>query len=163
MITEYYIENEESNKELITIRRNTSTEFTFIQDESFNGFTMDNLIFKELEIETFKNFKERNKSSASLNNKFKINIPYKLLSREDFELIKKLHEEKAFYDNFYEIYPKSTGVFTLSQIGYNKSKTQALVYCSKVKNEYLGSGRFVLLEYKDKKWQVIEWNPAWVS
>ena len=116
--------------------------------------------------ETTRDYEEKNKSSALLENRFSVNVPIVLMSEEDRDRIfqvkgegeKKTGNPKGF-DEFYRLYPKSTGFISLSRIGYNPAKMQALVYIGNL----CGTGRVFLVVKEDGVWKVEYVAMTWIS
>lgn len=67
---------------------------------------------------------------------------------------------------FYERWPNSKGVFWVSGVGFHSPEDgprQALVHVGRMYGLLAGYGTFYLLEFRDKRWVVIEQQVTWVS
>jgi hypothetical protein len=67
------------------------------------------------------------------------------------------------WEEFSRLYPKSQGVVSLSRIGFNSSKTQALVYVGNVCGGRCGEGNFFLLVKEAGKWKIQDELNVWIS
>ncbi len=75
---------------------------------------------------------------------------------------KKTGNPKGF-DEFYRLYPKSTGFMSVSRIGCNSAKTQALVYIGNLCGGLCGTGQVFLLVKEGGAWKVQYVTMTWIS
>ena len=103
-----------------------------------------------------------NKTKWRLQNRFKLDIPYQLISSEKALLLSK----NEAWSEFYKKYPGSGGYFVLSAVGFNAEKTIAIISMGRLCGELCGEGRFFVLQKIDGKWIPLDWNRencTWVS
>ena len=117
--------------------------------------------FTELETGTAENFRLRNETAASLPADMELGPPYILLTDSDFRQIFALNT--SGWSMFYDRYPNSPGMTTVSRVGFNDDLTQALLYAATWSNWLAGSGQYYLLEKVDGTWQIIQQVMAWIS
>ena len=121
------------------------------------------LLRQELSIvkpDTLKSFNNRNEKSFELKDEFGRQPTVKLVNNEDMqpflEMIKKDNDNEIAVQNaFLEKYG-SMGLVTLSRVGFNKSKTQALVllsnsagFCGTCNESY-----YVVLSKENGRWEI---------
>ena len=102
--------------------------------------------------ETLEDYEQKNKSSVALEEKFHLKVPLVLISEIERDRIflvaangKKGTPNPKGMDEFHRLYPKSQGFMTLSRIGFNPKRTQALLYIGNLCGGLCGSGQFFLL------------------
>lgn len=66
---------------------------------------------------------------------------------------------------FYETYPKSPGIITLSRPGFNPEKNIAVIYMGNEKNWLRGYGRIYFFQKKNGVWEDmnVRIGPSWLS
>lgn len=118
--------------------------------------------FETLERETFDDFALKLLKEDTLTNKF---ITGKKIVFINSEKIQELFSSVTSdgWENFYKEYGKTQGVTTFSRIGYNKNKTQALVYHGTQSQWLIGAGYYDLFEFRRGRWFRISSYKAWVS
>lgn len=107
-----------------------------------------------------------NKTKWRLQEKFKLEIPYKLVSSEKVISIIRPLSNKEDWTEFYKQYPDSGGFVDLSAVGFNADKTVAVVSKGRWCGSTCGEGRYYVLQKKDGKWIPLEWKGefcSWVS
>jgi len=112
--------------------------------------------------DTVKNFNSRQKSSCDLKPQLDAAISYRLLSSEEKD---KFFKKKGpgGWGNFYKKYPKSSGYWSLSPVGYNAQGTEALVYVGHHCGGLCGTGHLVLLAKENERWVVKNRVMLWIS
>ena len=83
-----------------------------------------------------------------LQHQFQLERPYKLLNSDTSRILFKSHG----WEGFYELYPDSGGIVTLSAVGFNQDKTQAIVYSGSLCGVLCGRWSFHLMEKIGGKW-----------
>lgn len=114
---------------------------------------------KELSNETLAHFILRQKSVCHLKPQLDRAISYQLVSADDLDKIFK----RGSWAEFYKEYPKSSGTWSLSPIGYNIAKTEALVYVAHGCGGLCGSGHLVVLANQNGTWAIKEQTKLWDS
>ena len=106
-----------------------------------------------LEEDTFNDFKMKVNLPDTLDNLFTIKKQIFLMT--DDEIKKAFSSPKEYFGN--DLYKKIVtiqGTTTFSRIGFNKSRTQALLCDWTQTGEFGGSGYFSLFERKHNKWKL---------
>jgi len=141
-----------------------------IPQEESSGFSKGTVIIQEetvsskrasdacLTPEAADRFKEAIADFDRVNNKrwllqrqFQFQMPYELVSSDTISLSFKDHGEG--WDGFYKRYPGSAGYVILSAVGFDKAKSQAIVYTGSSCGNLCGAWSFHLLEKIGGKWQ----------
>ena len=107
-----------------------------------------------------------NQTKWRLQEKFKIEIPYKLVDSETIISIINPLTEKEDWKDFYQQYPNSGGFIDLSAVGFNADKSVAVVSKGRWCGKLCGEGEYYILQKKDGKWFPLEWKGescSWVS
>lgn len=93
----------------------------------------------------------------------KMNIPLKKYSLLSEEEKKDLFKGPSRWDNYYNKYSKSSGILSLSIIGYNDSKDQAILELSMYNNILAAEGFVAYLKKENGIWIVKKVLMTWVS
>ncbi|CAN5428185.1 hypothetical protein BH20ACI1_BH20ACI1_06280 [soil metagenome] len=107
----------------------------------------------------FDDFFANNKSRILLKDLFTLPVKRVFISDEELKTILK----DGYLEAFYKKYPNSQGVMTLSNVGFDAQKKQALVYVSNIRGSLDAVGIYVMLEKQNNVWCVKEKYEAWVS
>ena len=120
--------------------------------------------------ETLQDYEQKNKSSVALEEKFQLKVPIVLISATERDRIflvadagKKETPNSKGLDEFHRLYPKSQGFMTLSRIGFNPTKTQALLYIGNLCGGLCGTGQLFLLVREANSWKIQYVATLWVS
>jgi hypothetical protein len=97
------------------------------------------------------NYKQKNGTKWLLQREFDITKPYEMVSKEEIDNIFK-RESSGGWKTFYERHPNSGGWIEFSAVGFNPSKTIAVVYAGHSCGEICGGGTFHILHKVDGKW-----------
>jgi len=112
----------------------------------------------EVQPETAKDFDAKNKNSFALEKKFDLRFPYVLASerelREIFHRDTKGYISEGSWRRFYEKYPGAQGIMSLSRVGFNTTKDEALVYVANQSGLLGGSGSFLVLSKRNGRWEI---------
>ncbi len=107
-----------------------------------------------------------NQTKWLLEEKFKPEIPYKLVDSKTIISIINLLTKKQDWKEFHKQYPDSGGFVDLSAVGFNADKSVAVVSKGLWCGSLCGEGRYYVLQKKDGKWIPLEWEGercGWVS
>ncbi len=102
---------------------------------------------KGLKDETIQDYIIKNKTTMTLENKFRCDMKVILVKESK---IKKIL--KKGWDNFKKKYPYSSGFIFLSRVGFNKDKTQALIYVGELWGPLAGGGYYILYNLENGEW-----------
>jgi len=110
-----------------------------------------------LEEETLLDFNKNFTITDTLRNTFNVKKKIILLSQKEINRFFSGSNTEG-WNNFYKQYPKTQGITTFSRIGYNKNKTQALIYYWTQTRGLGGGGYYVLYVRKHDKWALKDFN-----
>jgi hypothetical protein len=111
--------------------------------------------------ETTGSFRERNTASHPVSPRMALGTPYVLLTQDEMNQIFSPNQDG--WQIFYERYPQAPGITTLSQVGFNNSFDQALVYVGTMSHWLAGAGYYVLLSKVNGAWVVDKKAMSWIS
>lgn len=154
----------DANERVLVINDSPSLWEGFLESESKNFFNEMKNSSPELQPETVNDLQVKSQNDAPrLQRKLSINIKYLLVKDEDIEALFK-DNVMGGWEGFHRKYPKSSGFLTLSRVGFNADKTQALVYKGWSCGGLCGGGGYTLLSKKNGVWSVgPDVGPTWVS
>ena len=117
----------------------------------------------ELTQDTINDFIAKNLKSYPLGRFIELEPNYMVISQAE---INDLFEFKDGWKRFYKQYPDANGIFTFSRVGFNYTKTQALVYVANQWDHSTGAGVYIFLKKRsDGTWDVGKelriWN-SWI-
>lgn len=112
--------------------------------------------------QTFDDFLRRNRSNRWLTRKLDLQTGYVLV---DFAEIKKIasFEPRDDWKEFHRKYPEAPGYITISRVGFDEGRNQALVLTRFVCHPLCVEGVYVLLTKTDEKWKVVNTARASIS
>lgn len=111
--------------------------------------------------ETISDFKMNSNVTDQLQRRFDLAVEYVIVEKE--KLDRPVSKDTEFWSEFYKTYPDSGGYVSLSRVGFNKARTQALVYIEHDCNTLCATGHYVLLAKRDDCWTVVQRAMAWIS
>ena len=113
----------------------------------------------ESQQETIDGFRKINQLRYLLKRQFSLPVDYVLVNEKEINDI----FPKKGWDSFYEKYPNSQGEMTLSRVGFNTAKSQALVYVGNQSHFLSGEGYIFLLVKENNIWKVKQKESTWES
>jgi hypothetical protein len=119
------------------------------------------LDMKGVDQATSDSFKLRNETSVPLKPNMTLGSGYVLLSQAGMNLI--FSQNRDGWQLFYERYPNTPGITTISKVGFNGTLDQALVYVGTMSHYLAGAGYFVLLKKVNGSWSVDQQVMTWIS
>ncbi|MDD5773835.1 MAG: hypothetical protein PHX78_10265 [bacterium] len=136
-----------------------------------NHFTFLSVFFEKFKIvnilpDTFKDFWKRNQESSTLNCVIPIENEYIFLTEElENQILLSGDSTSIFSEKLYNRFPSAQllGVTTLSRVGFNQDKTQALLYAGFMIGPTSGAGYYILYEKKNNIWKEIGRFMCWIS
>jgi len=142
-----------------------------IRDHTISGVSPDDSLDREMEFlqeqvgaaidpALLDDYRTRNLVPQALEEQFSLALPYTLISEAEFN---RLFEQGDGWNRFYASYPGAQGVMTLSQVGFDASGTQALVYTGNQADAKAGQGYYLFLTKETGTWAIQEMVLAWVS
>jgi hypothetical protein len=90
----------------------------------------------------------------------KFSLPHTLISTAE---MKEIFDADGRWEEFYRRYPSCRGIVWLSRVGFNKNKSESLLYFGHQYDEAAGDGRLILLRKADGKWKGVEQVTVWIS
>jgi hypothetical protein len=143
-----------------------SVELVVIQDQtSIEWVNDDALSYIEQELggvtrDLLQDFTDKNQETRDLEAALNLSVDYVFISQAEQEA---LFSTDTGWTEFYEKYPASQGLLSLSRVGFNPQRDQALVYVGNQSDWLLGVGFYFLLAQRDGAWKVVEEIFAWVT
>jgi len=147
-----------SGHQLIVIEEETSP---FIQPDEFDSALQrvkENL--PGLSDATLEDFRAKNQEPHPVGSGLKLDVNVVLISQAEMT---EIFQDSDGWDTFYDRYPDSQGVMTLSRVGFNAAMDQALVYVGNQSHWLAGAGYFLLLSKIDGRWTIQSEMMAWIS
>ena len=111
--------------------------------------------------ETVASFQVRNNSAYPLKADMNLGLQYVLLSKDDMRQIFNLNQDG--WEVFYSRYPDSPGITSVSRVGFNSTKDQALVYIGTSSHWLSGAGYYVMMKKVDGVWGIDQQVMTWIS
>jgi len=113
--------------------------------------------------DTVTHFNLRRNDSCHLKPQLDTAISYHLVSGEEQQKIFKKKGVAGGWKDFYKRYPKSSGYWSFSPVGYDTKGTEALVYVGHHCGGLCGTGHLVLLAKENGHWIVKNRVMLWIS
>jgi hypothetical protein len=95
-----------------------------------------------------------NREPLLLQRKINVEVPYQLIMADELRSAM----QTADWEGFFQRYPNSGGWIELSAVGFNATKTVAVVYMGHHCGSLCGGGGFHVLEKKNGQWVPLEWK-----
>ena len=152
VINEMYVTN---SVEMIVIRDHTQWFIPADNDVSKPEVLEGWMGYAENEIriaprEMIRDFILKNKPSRPLEHCFNLKVKYTLMSKKEHDKIFR----GGGFDEFYERYPNSQGIMTLSLVSFDAKKARALVFVCNMSHYLGGAEHYVLLTKKNGCWGI---------
>jgi len=104
------------------------------------------------------------RQTERLRDHFLVPVEVILLSPKQIaRIFKHSRGNKDGWQVFSQNYPASAGLITLSRVGFNPDKTQALVFVAHTCGLLCGEGNYFVLAKKDGEWKIVKGMVTWVS
>jgi hypothetical protein len=110
---------------------------------------------------TVDSFRTRNEVVHPLLQDMDLGVSYILLSQDQRNQI--FGQNQSGWEVFYNNYPNTPGITTLSRVGFNATFDQALVYVGTQSNWLAGAGYYFLLKKTGGVWTIDQKVMTWVS
>jgi hypothetical protein len=111
-------------------------------------------------------YKKKNERKWLLQRQFEITKAYEMISSDEINTIFNTEGTEG-WKTFYERHPDSGGLIEFSAVGFNASKTVAVVYAGHSCGSLCGGGTFHILRKVDGKWKPLRLQGgtscAWAS
>ena len=105
---------------------------------------------REISEEVIEDWMIESRTTEPLLRKFDFSYQYYLVSRDELDKF----DADNFFGEFYEKYPDSNGLISVSRIGYDKAKTTALIHVIHSYGTLGASYYFIVLEKKSGTWGI---------
>ena len=105
-------------------------------------------------------FEAKNEQPQALKPLLSLEVDYVFFSDQEMEAI---FVDSSGWDAFYEKYPRSQGILTLSRPGLNQGLDTAVVCVGNQSHWVAGAGYLVLLEKVAGRWAVRDKQMTWIS
>jgi hypothetical protein len=147
---------------LFVIEDHTENTSVHYEDDMAGYFRYVKKHIPSLSQAAINNYRKKDRESQPLTRLFKFKIKYALISRTKFEGFAgpggMMEISKDGWEKFYQEYPGALGLLSLSRVGFDPKKKQALVYVSDMRGHpsgrSWGAGSYVLLIEKNGAWRV---------
>jgi hypothetical protein len=116
---------------------------------------------KPLSIDTIEGLEKSNLNQSELEAKLNLTVDYVLLGKQAPTNTPEAYAEQ--WRSFYVKYPGSPGIISLSRVGFNGDRNQALVYVANSCEGLCGKGYYVLLVKDGGGWRIEKDLMLWVS
>jgi len=138
----------------------TATGMSGVTD---TGTSLDRMLLDmhDLERSTAESFSTRNATTTPVSPDMVLGVEYVLVSQEEMSQI--FSQNRDGWVLFYERYPDTPGITTISRVGFNESLDQALVYIGTMSHWLAGAGYHVLLGKVNGAWIVEQQVMTWIS
>ncbi len=93
-----------------------------------------------------------NRSTRPLLRKFKFSYEYQLVARDELDK----YDADTFFTKFYEKYPDSNGLISVSSIGFDKAMNTALIHVIHSYGSLGANYYFIFLEKKNGTWGIVK-------
>ncbi len=102
--------------------------------------------------EALEDWKIENQSTRSFLRKFEFSYEYHLLARDELDK----YDADNFFSEFYERYPDSNGLISVSSIGFDKAMNTALIHVIHSYGSLGANYYFIVLEKKNGTWGIVK-------
>jgi len=109
---------------------------------------------------TVSNFHRANERQAELALRFRLLLPYQLVSAE---MIGSILVNVGDWPKYYAKYPGAQGHMSLSRVGFGADGTQAFFYVGNWCGGLCASGSYVVMEKRSATWKVVKEVFIWMS
>ena len=114
--------------------------------------------------ETIEDFQKRFGVQGKLVDSFDPGIKHVIVSSDKIRsFFKEKYDLEAGWDAYYKAFPESGGYIGFSHVGFNKKKTEALLYFQHSCGSLCASGYYLSLIKKNNTWQVKARKMLWIS
>jgi hypothetical protein len=110
---------------------------------------------------TVDSFRSRNDKAYPVRADMQIGVDYVLLTWPQRNQI--FGQNTSGWEEFYNNYPQTPGITTLSRVGFNTTFDQALVYVGTQSNWLAGAGYYVLLKKVNGTWTIDQKVLTWTA
>lgn len=132
------------------------TRLAVIKDHTSHSSFIDLTDLKSsinyLSQDTINDYQSKNTETSSLKGLLNLKVKYLLISKGDVDRI--FHKGPASWELFYKKYRGAKGLITLSRVGFDSDKTQALVHVVISCDWTCGNGQFIFLKKDANKWHI---------
>lgn len=115
-----------------------------------------------VEKEVFDDLKTKNKQAEQLGAALDIPIKYTIVSKEDLKKSIGEGDPASMWTRFYKAYPNSSGLVSVSRVGFNRNMSQSLVYLERSCGPHCADGRIVFLTKEPVGWVVQKIHILWM-
>jgi hypothetical protein len=137
------------------------TNTNYASSENKENWQQVRLRLPALSDETLADFESKLKNASELKRSFKIDLQYSLINKQ--QLDEAFTGGEDAWTSFYKKFPDSGGYVSLSNVGFNNARDQALVYFVHWCGSLCGTGHYIPLRKKENSWSVLEKGMIWIS
>lgn len=132
----------------------------YIEENSM--FTQSGMFNLKLDGDMVEDYNEKNAEKHKLSAD-KFNLPQEVILISSEELDEIFWGEGGGWDGFYSRFPGATGTINLSRVGFDKDKTEAIIYIGIQSGLLIGRGDVLLLAKDKNKWRIVDKVMIWIS
>jgi hypothetical protein len=155
LLKEMFIRKE--TKQLVIKKLTTIDEFSTEAPKQTNGFS-------SLSQQAINDFKTKNKQAYELNDQFKLDVKINFIRSDELnKLFQTRNSQQDGWMIFNQQYPTAYAIITLSRVGFNKERNQALIFVAFGCGWLCGEGNYILLTKKDGMWKIEAKSMTWIS
>lgn len=144
---------------IVIVKHTMFYKINWEKPEDYRKSILDEL--RPISQETIEDFEKKNEEEGELARHLNLTVNYVLLGKQSATKTPEEYANK--WKEFYERYPNSPGMISLSRVGFNSDKDQALVYVGNSCGGLCGKGYYVMLMKSDRVWKVQKEMLLWVS
>ena len=120
-------------------------------NEYWKDELVDGLEGKGISREVIEDWRKENRTTKPLQGKFDLSYEFHLVSKTELEGYEKVN----FFGEFYEKYPDSNGLISVSKIGFDAARNKALIHVVHSYGILGASYNFITLERTGGVWSVV--------
>lgn len=114
-----------------------------------------------ISLDTVEDLEKKNKERSELESRLNLTVNYVLLGKQ--ASTNTPEDYAAQWRSFYDKYPGSPGIISLSRVGFNADRKQAIVYVANSCGGLCGKGYYVLVTKDSGDWRIERDLMLWVS
>ena len=151
----------ESVKTIVVAKHTTFYDYksSWEKPEDYLRVMLEQL--RPLSPDTLEDFERKNNEQSELGLRLNLSLKYVLLDKQAPTNTPEAYAER--WRSFYDQYPGSPGIISLSRVGFNANKDQAIVYAANICGGLCGKGYYVLLTMSGRGWKIEKDLMLWIS
>ena len=123
-----------------------------VSNAAAGGACLNSALAKQFGV-AISDYERSRKKTRLLKRHFQIEKPYEIVNKQTLALFRGHGLDS--WDEYYDRYPQSGGYVFMSPVGFNKKKTQAVVYTGSICGGLCGRAQFHLFEKIRGEWKEV--------